>query len=258
MNGKNYSNRAMCALGVLLILALLALSACMANPIEVFERYITGEESDTYPEEETDFEAEPTATTEAAEEGKYPGSEGVPGSLGQPDDKGSGTDCTVPVDCSGGVNVQARDEDLMSAACRPDVIVYGTPDEGTLPEGFTVNHSSGGGPSAHWRVMQQAGDWVEASTTRNVTDVGAEVFGDSSIGWARVSVDGTTMWEGDTYGHWTDGSNWAVYVQVSCLPAGPHTIRVECMGMPGAGAVPPGSTSGSVPVFAFGFELANP
>jgi len=63
-------------------------------------------------------------------------------------------------------------------------------------------------------------------------------------------VDGAEVWTGDTYAPTAVG--FIKYLEISGLTPGPHTIRVENMGIQGTG-----SAGDDVAVYFFGFESAT-
>jgi len=100
------------------------------------------------------------------------------------------------------------------------------------------------------------GDWIEASTSDPYSAMGVQIFGDETIGWARILFDGSQIWEEDTSEAVIDpnensGLGWyGIYVEVLCFPPGTHTLRVET-GQTKEGV---GGWQGGVPVHLFGFR----
>jgi hypothetical protein len=132
---------------------------------------------------------------------------------------------------------------------RPDLIVYANADYAAPPDGFQIRFAPESTSWYQWRNLENPSHWVEISNTREVTAIGVQFFADSTQGWARLILDGAEIWRGDTYGRWTDGYNWACYVEVSGVAPGAHTMRVENLGMAGGGG------GQVVAVFFFGFRL---
>jgi hypothetical protein len=82
--------------------------------------------------------------------------------------------------------------------------------------------------------------------------VGVQFWGDQNDGWARVLVDGTEVWRGSTYGTSGDPAAGAYvkYLEISGLATGAHTVRVECLGINGAG----GGDDVTILLFGFGVK----
>ena len=81
------------------------------------------------------------------------------------------------------------------------------------------------------------GRFIEATSLFNTQIIGVQFSWDNvHQAWARISLDGSVIWEGDTYGHWVseDGATMACAVEISGVSSGPHTIRVENTGQAGA------------------------
>jgi hypothetical protein len=128
----------------------------------------------------------------------------------------------------------------------PPVIVYANIEAEPPPAGVTVSDTCAGAcwRNLGWVALLRPGHSLEAAGGHPTTAVGVQLWGDSNDGWARVLVDGMEVWSGNTYG--PDADPFVRYLQVSGLPQGPHTIRVEHMGQK------------DVTVFFFGFGPASP
>jgi hypothetical protein len=101
-----------------------------------------------------------------------------------------------------------------------------------------------------WIALMQQGQWIEATYTgADTTAVGVEFWGDTNDGWARVLVDGSEVWTGNTYG--PSATGYIHYLQISGLAPGSHTVRIENMGQAGDGG------GDDVHVYFFGFESAT-
>jgi hypothetical protein len=46
----------------------------------------------------------------------------------------------------------------------------------------------------------------------------------------------------------------AVYIEVRCFPPGPHTLRIECLGIEGSGGAQGSGGQTDVPISHFGFR----
>ncbi|UCF28754.1 MAG: hypothetical protein JSW42_03440, partial [Chloroflexota bacterium] len=60
--------------------------------------------------------------------------------------------------------------------------------------------------------------------------MGVQIYGDHTIGWARVLFDGEEVWRGDTAEIWSHLGRHGGYIEISGFDPGTHTIRVESMG----------------------------
>jgi hypothetical protein len=123
------------------------------------------------------------------------------------------------------------------------------------PEGISIAVS---GSATEWygtKILWDPGDWIEATTSDSYRAMGVQIFGDMTIGWARVLFDGQQIWEGDTSeavinADENNGLGWyGVYVEVRCFPPGTHTLRVESS----RAKEGVGGWQGGVPVNLFGF-----
>lgn len=85
-------------------------------------------------------------------------------------------------------------------------------------------------------VLTDEGSWIETTTTVEVECVGAQYWGDPMSGWARVSVDGSEVWVGNTSAEQesTEDAHF-VYLEVCGLTSDAHTLRIENMGIAGEG-----------------------
>ena len=116
------------------------------------------------------------------------------------------------------------------------------------PEGITL--TNGGGSGFQQAIILVGGQYLEATTSNSYSAMGVQPHGESTIGWARVLFDGVEVWRGDTSSYWHDAEAYvhAVYIEVRCYPPGPHTLRIEALGIAGSGG---GQT---VPIAFFGFR----
>ena len=115
-------------------------------------------------------------------------------------------------------------------AIQPDVYVDANKDEKLPPEGFQLSHSNDSISYGLNRVLWGEGSWVEVSTELPYNAIGVQVYGDYTIGWARVLFDGQEIWRGDTSKVWADKGRNGGYFEVSDFESGYHTLRIESMG----------------------------
>ena len=113
---------------------------------------------------------------------------------------------------------------------KPDVFVDANHDEITPPVGIDIRHDDTSIPYGLNRVLWGEGSWVEASTELPFETIGVQVYGDNTIGWARLLFDGQEVWRGDTREIWTDRGRFGGYIEVSGFEPGKHTLRIESLG----------------------------
>jgi len=115
------------------------------------------------------------------------------------------------------------------------------------PSGITIADSGGLWRSNEWVGLLNGGQWIQAANANASTAAGIEFWGGAGEGWARVLVDGVERWRGSVYGDGSAAYPAQKYLEVSGLPAAPHTIRVENLGIDGIGGWH------SVTLYFFGF-----
>ena len=71
---------------------------------------------------------------------------------------------------------------------------------------------------------------MEVTTAQPFNAMGVQIYGDYTIGWARVLFDGQEIWRGDTSKIWAYQGRNGGYIEVSDFEPGTHTLRVESMG----------------------------
>jgi hypothetical protein len=113
---------------------------------------------------------------------------------------------------------------------QPDIYVDANKDEILPPDGFRLANSDDSISYGLNRVLWSEGSWVEISTEQSFNAMGVQIYGDYTIGWARVLFDGQEIWRGDTSKIWASLGRNGGYIEVSGLAPGPHTLRVESMG----------------------------
>jgi hypothetical protein len=149
-------------------------------------------------------------------------------------------------------SVSLYDGDARSFDDPPDVVAYANVNQVSPPSGVTITDSGGLWRYYEWVALEEQGDWIEAACTIvGTTAVGVQFYGDSNDGWARVLVDGTEVWTGDTYGPGVGPDSFIKYLEVSELTPGSHTVRVENMGINGAGG------GNDVTIYFFGFRQSQ-
>ena len=134
-----------------------------------------------------------------------------------------------------GQSIRLINGDIRSAQNPPIVFVYANPGYGTRPEGFSVTTDGTTVNYDAWIFLYDNG-WIGATKLVDVNCIGVQFWGDDNDGWARVLLDGFEIWRGDTYGTiLSDPNSFVKYLEVCNLLPGKHTVRVEHMGMQGAG-----------------------
>jgi hypothetical protein len=128
------------------------------------------------------------------------------------------------------VNVVVHPGYVRKFAKGPDVYVDANREEKLPPEGFTLNYSDDSIPYGLNRVLWGEGSFVEISTELPFNSMGVQIYGDYTIGWARVLFDGQEVWRGDTAAIWSYQGRNGGYVEVSGFGPGSHTLRIESMG----------------------------
>ena len=131
----------------------------------------------------------------------------------------------------------------------PDLRALTNVAEREPPPGIEVISGGNSTPWGGGMILWTAGDFVQATTSNPYTAFGGQIFGDHTIGWARVLFDGEEIWRGDASTYVIkEGEQYGVYVEVTCFPPGTHTMRIECLGIEGSGG------GSSVPSGFFGFR----
>ncbi len=116
-------------------------------------------------------------------------------------------------------------------AVQPDVYADANREEVTPPEGIEVRHDPQSIPYGLNRVLWGERSWVEASTELPYEAIGVQIYGDNTIGWARLLFDGQEVWRGDTQEIWMDKGRYGGYIELSGFEPGKHTLRVESLGV---------------------------
>jgi hypothetical protein len=96
--------------------------------------------------------------------------------------------------------------------------------------------------------------WAEGVCMVPSTMVGVQFWGDENDGWARVLVDGSERWRGNTYGR---APNLFVrFLEIRDLPPAPHVVRIEPLGQVGT-SLPGGNIHVSIYAIACGLPVAS-
>lgn len=115
-------------------------------------------------------------------------------------------------------------------AKEPDVYVNANKDESPPPDGYQINHSDDSISYGLSRVLWGEGSAVEIRTELPFSAMGVQIYGDHTIGWARVLFDDQEVWRGNTAAIWAYLGRNGGYIEVSDFEPGLHTLRIESMG----------------------------
>ena len=115
-------------------------------------------------------------------------------------------------------------------AVQPDIYAEANSEGNPSTEGILVTHSEESISYGLNRVLWGEGDWVQASTNLLFESMGVQIYGDHTIGWARVLFDGEEVWRGDTAEIWSHLGRHGGYIEISDFEPGMHTIRIESLG----------------------------
>lgn len=157
---------------------------------------------------------------------------------------------------AGTAGVLAQSDELIEGDARefdtpPDLIVYANVESEAPPADVEITDSGDITRDAESITLTEDGQWIEAAITSDeVTTVGVQFWGDDEGGWARVMVDGRSVWRGSTHGddaEWPGGA-FVRYLQITDLEPGSHTVHVEATGRMGKGG------GDDVTVAFFGFS----
>ena len=139
--------------------------------------------------------------------------------------------------------INERPGDVRGTEYEPDIVAYANIQHTAPPPGVTITDSGGLWRNGNFVALMEVNDWIQATFSGTATTrVGVQLWGDGNDGWARVRVDGQSLWTGNVY-------NNIMYLDISDLEPGSHTIRVECMGIIGTEF-----GGDDVAMFFFGFE----
>jgi len=129
------------------------------------------------------------------------------------------------------VVVDVHGGDAKHFAVQPDVFADANRDEVMPPDGIEIRHDESSIPYGLNRVLWGESSWVEASTELPFEAMGVQIFGDNTIGWARILFDGQEVWRGDTQKIWSEKARFGGYIDVSGVEPGKHTLRIESFGV---------------------------
>jgi hypothetical protein len=135
---------------------------------------------------------------------------------------------TIPTTQAGtNATINIRAGDVRGTEYEPDLIAYANIENTPPPEGVTITSSPYLWRLGNYVALMEKDEFIQATFSgTNTTKLGVQLWGDGNDGWARVRVDGESLWTGNVY-------NSIMYLEISDLDPGSHTIRVECMGIKG-------------------------
>lgn len=112
----------------------------------------------------------------------------------------------------------------------PEIYANANSEEISPLEDIVVKHNEDSIPYGSNRVLWGEGSWVEVATEIPLDAIGVQIYGDSTIGWARILFDGQEVWRGNTVEIWMDKGYYGGYIEVSGFEPGGHILRVESLG----------------------------
>lgn len=127
--------------------------------------------------------------------------------------------------------------DVRTIDTPPEIIAYANVEHAAPPETVSIDSQGDLWTYNANIALLEMGDWISATCTKqDVTAVGVRLEGDGNDGWVRVLVDGLEVWRGSIYGDQNSAEGMFLnYLEVSGLEPGTHTIRLENLGIAGAG-----------------------
>ncbi len=120
----------------------------------------------------------------------------------------------------------------------PEVIAYANTQASPAPPEIAIDEDCGEDCFRfnEWIGFRGANQWIEGYATVPTTAIGVQFWGDANDGLARVYLNGTEIWSGDTRGEdnqWPGGA-FVRYLEISGLPEDNHSLIVESLGEGGA------------------------
>lgn len=144
----------------------------------------------------------------------------------------------------------------------PPKVFFANSAEFPSPPGGVINYSAQyPAPYFNWLSVRETGEWVEFSTTEDVSAIGIQLWGDYQDGVVEIQLDGQPIWEGDTFfdncpqldadgyrivSPETCSGAFVYYIETSNLWPGKHTLRAVNAG------------GGETTVFFFGIGKVSP
>ncbi len=129
------------------------------------------------------------------------------------------------------VDIEVHEGYAKHFSVQPDVYADANGGTASSPEGIEIRYDDLSIPYGLNRVLWGEGTWVEASTELPFEAIGVQIYGDNTIGWARLFFDGQEVWRGDTREIWMDKGRYGGYLEVSGFEPGSHTLRIESLGV---------------------------
>jgi hypothetical protein len=129
------------------------------------------------------------------------------------------------------VSVAVRPGNSRFYATPPDLIVPANQVDLAVQEEIRITFAESSISYGLNRVLWWDGAWIEVFSERPFSTIGVQFMGDPPIGWARVLFDGVEVWRGNTSEIWNESGRHGGYVEVSGFESGPHTLRVESLGI---------------------------
>jgi hypothetical protein len=120
--------------------------------------------------------------------------------------------------------------DARQAVSPPTWIAAANVDNLVSPDGIEIARAPEAVAYGLNVVLWEGGPWVEATVTRPTEAMGVQFWGPSTMGVARLLLDGEEVWRGEvaTLGRYYQ--LFGGYLEISGYAPGEHTLRVEHLG----------------------------
>jgi pSer/pThr/pTyr-binding forkhead associated (FHA) protein len=133
----------------------------------------------------------------------------------------------------------------------PEIIAYANSQASPAPPEIAIDEGCGEDcwRFNEWIGISEANQWIEGHATVPTTAIGVQFWGDGNDGLARVYLDGTEIWSGDTRGEdnqWPGGA-FVRYLEISGLAETNHSLIVEALG-----------EGGQITLYFFGIGAVTP
>lgn len=132
----------------------------------------------------------------------------------------------------GDVEVIIVPGDIRKAPDRPAALLAANA-FGAAPAPLSLRRAPGVVPYGLNLILWEGGAWVEATAAQSVEAIGVQFWGPSTMGAARLLLDGQEVWRGEVALLGRHLQQYGGYVEVRGLGPGSHTLRVEPLGPDG-------------------------
>ena len=121
--------------------------------------------------------------------------------------------------------------DIRKAPDRPAALVAAN--STGAPPNVTVAKDEGAVAYGLNLILWEGGTWVEVSAAHPVEAIGVQFWGPSTMGAARLILDGQEVWRGEIASLGRHLQQYGGYVEIRGFGDGPHTLRVEHLRLDG-------------------------